>query len=364
VKKNDESLFDMFQDPIMTMVALILLATLWMILPGESKERSADYYQRKESIDSLRTMVDVIDKEINMLEIQLRRMQRELDWTEDKVAELSEEERKKAEAKAEEFTRNAEQLREKIERRKRELKRLDKMLAKARKKAIHSPRGESIRPIEDSIRTMEGTFDKKIEELADAQQQRREEEKASQDRQAGRDQLQAIKEELAQELKMKKIKRQELEEQLIALTNRPKTDATSGFRQRVPTNKSLYYVHLKGGRLLPVDNLHYSIKTGYWEMDNGKTVRATVKAPLSSAKWETISAISNATSAFLSALNRIDNSEYCIIFLIDTKSFTIFREARSIARKKGFEVGWEPFERDEIILVSKTYAGGDTEVEK
>ena len=118
MKKKDESLFHMFQDPIMTMVAMIFLATLWMILPGKSKAKPSEYYQNKSEIDSLQVVLDDLDREINLHEIHARRMIRELAWIAKKLSDVKEDDKHQLDSIASEMSRRKDELQMKIQRKK------------------------------------------------------------------------------------------------------------------------------------------------------------------------------------------------------------------------------------------------------
>jgi len=366
-RKKDESLFDMFQDPIMTMVAMILLATLWMILPGQSQEKTKSYYDRKESIDSLQDIVNVYDKEINMLEIQLRRMKRDCDWTTEKVANLPDTHAVTADSARDDVARSLDECKDRIRRRKEDLRRVEQLLARARKKAEHSPLGESIRSLHQEMNAADGLLDKKMRELVDLENRRIEAQHRKEERASELGRLKSLYAELQQEVSLKSDKQQRLEKELEAMGNDANpvdvSNSPGSITEMESTDKKIFYLQLKNSALLPLDEMHYSTRNGHIKMDNGSMVAASEYTPLSSAEWETAPMIAQSGSDFQTALEKLDAHTYCIIFLVDTRSFPLFRKAREIARKKGFELGWQPFTNNNVVLVSRG-KDDDIEIEK
>jgi len=354
MKRKDESLFEMFQDPIMTMIAVLLLMTLWMILPGESRTGTPREHERREAADSLGRVVQDVDKEINLQEIQLRRMKRELDWTTEKLAGMSEEERRVAAKGAGSVEEDAEQMRSKTQRMKEELDRLEATLEAARKKAVHSSGGEGIRSVEDAIRENSGALQKNMEALAQTARDRQAAESEYRSRQSQEEKLRQLQSDLAQELAAKQERRRNVERQIADL-DKSKPSPGKGFSVYKETNKKIFYVRLAKGRLLPVDNIHYSVRNGYLTMKNGQTVSASEKEPFGSATWDAADRIGQAGSEYIRALSKIDAAEYCVYFLVDRYSFDLFRRARQIARDKGFDIGWDPNEDEKIVLIDKDF---------
>lgn len=69
---------------------------------------------------------------------------------------------------------------------------------------------------------------------------------------------------------------------------------------------------------------------------------------------ETVEELKKKSSKYSKLLEKFDKSKEWIAFLVDDKSLEVFREARSIATKEGFSVGWDPgtvtFPYEEIII--------------
>lgn len=62
--------------------------------------------------------------------------------------------------------------------------------------------------------------------------------------------------------------------------------------------------------------------------------------------------IQSPDSAFQRELKRLDPKRQHVVFMVRADSFAAFQAARSLARKRGFRAGWEPFEK------SGTLGGG------
>jgi hypothetical protein len=64
---------------------------------------------------------------------------------------------------------------------------------------------------------------------------------------------------------------------------------------------------------------------------------------------ETITELDDPNSKFQSILSQLDKSQQYIAFLVRDDSFNIFRKAREVADKAGFDTGWELLGIDEPI---------------
>jgi hypothetical protein len=366
MKKKNDSLFELFQDPIMTMVAMILLATLWMILPDEAKAKGTAESHDRKSTDSLHALIDKADKEINLHEIQGRRMVRELAWFEEKSGQIPESERRKADSASNDMAQKAEKLRQLASQRVEELRRLEAMLDAARKHGIRNPHGESIASVEQLLSQTQGEYEKNMSDLARLQLDLHETEARAADRRIKLEDLGRDRDELQRELASKKEERGKLQQELDALLGKPKSEGTGKFEVIYENKKDRLWIKLSNDRLLPVNRRYFDVKTGYLSMADGKitSTRGSQYSPYSSAPWQTISEINAPGGPFLSALDKVSPSDHCVVFLVDQYSFKVYREARKIARTKGFEVGWEHYEKEDVVFSQGDDDGGGLRTSK
>jgi len=71
--------------------------------------------------------------------------------------------------------------------------------------------------------------------------------------------------------------------------------------------------------------------------------------PVSGSQGEDTRAIQPNNSKYQTKLRELDSKKNHIYFLVRADSFEIFQEARRIAVKNGFQVGWEPMPTDSPI---------------
>jgi hypothetical protein len=360
MKRKTESLFELFQDPIMTMVAMILLSTLWMILPDKTHSKEALNPRERALADSLHVVIDKMDKEINLNEIQGRRLVRELTWLEEKAGKIPETERRKADSASKDMAQQAEKLRQLASQRMEELRRLDEMLNGARRHGVRNPHGESIGSIEQLLNQVQGEYEKNMSDLARVQLDLRETEARAADYQKKVADLGRNRDELQRELAAKRDERVKLQQDLDVLASKPKLENTGNFEVVYANKKDRLWIKLSNGRLLPLNRRYFDVKTGYLTMADGKitSTRGSQYSAYSSAPWQKISEINTPGGPFLSALEKVSPSDHCVVFLLDRYSFAMYREARAIARSKGFEVGWEVYEKEDVVLGQESGDGG------
>ena len=73
---------------------------------------------------------------------------------------------------------------------------------------------------------------------------------------------------------------------------------------------------------------------------------------------ESVEELPQADSEFRETLEDLDPSSEYLAFIVRPDSFDAFREARSQARRVGFEVGWEPYEEETPIAFTAFGSGG------
>ena len=82
-----------------------------------------------------------------------------------------------------------------------------------------------------------------------------------------------------------------------------------------------------------------------------------VYEPLAANTGESARELSQANSKFQSIIKNLNPQTDYLAFIVRPDSFAAFRQAREIAWKQGFDVGWEPMKSDTLIEFS---SGGRT----
>src|SRR3990172_13411883 len=74
MKKDEFSFFEIFQDPLMTIIALVLLGTVWMIFPGTSKSNNPEVSEMRNENESLMQEVAVLEEKIEKLKAEHQKL--------------------------------------------------------------------------------------------------------------------------------------------------------------------------------------------------------------------------------------------------------------------------------------------------
>lgn len=72
--------------------------------------------------------------------------------------------------------------------------------------------------------------------------------------------------------------------------------------------------------------------------------------PVFGSKGENAQELKIENSKFNAVLNSLDPNYNFIAFIVRPDSFALFRTARSEALSQGFDVGWEPFKQDRVLV--------------
>jgi len=259
MRRTSFSFMELFQDPIFTILALILLATMPMVFPGEGKHFDPQVQGLMEEIKAI-----------------------------------------------EKFIRDHKEIIRQLEQQKKE------------KEAEYQ-----------GLREMK---QKKLDSKALEQQQ-----------------LKTLKD-LQNTLAARRREVEKLKAELTRLNSRRGNFAPSGFHALEDSPKKDFYIQLAGNRLYPVDNQHFSARDAYATIAGGKTIPVTVKTRKSKATGDRLEDLGKPGSEIEKVLKKLDARQQRIIFLVQRDSFPIFRRARELVFKRGFECGWLFTSRQEIIL--------------
>lgn len=349
--RKETSVLEIFQDPLLILVALILLGTLWIIIPAERSEPAGglSVSQIIKETEKLREDIDSLNAKMKELEAELQRLRDEIH-----VIEISEKDTKEEEAIANQKVNQLEQemnnLRKIIQNKKAELKRLEKELEEARKQAEDAKLAEELdrklKELKEEIDNKEGflkTLEEKMRMARESQKTREEEQR----RHLGEMQHQV-------DAEKKKIK--ELEKEKGEL-ERFVPGGIGTYSPDLVENKEQVTFEAVNNRLVLINEKNYDIEA-FRTMHNGKIVTAAKLTRKGSAVSEPINKIIESGSEFQKELGKLDPQKHYIFFGVQRDSFEVFLEARQIAWKKGFVVAWHPLNEGPI------YAGeGGEEVE-
>jgi hypothetical protein len=167
-------------------------------------------------------------------------------------------------------------------------------------------------------------------------------------------QLGAEAEQLGQQLASRQTEIKRL--QLTLERTRGPGDGSGVGSPRIIADKNLkpVFVHVIGGRALPVDSEHYDIKRGVIQ---GTQTRASQYSK--SKPGETADEIRKPNSKLEAYLKDIDTSKQYLLCYVEPDSFQMFREVRKFARERGIQVGWDPTNEPGGTLTF-TSAGGSS----
>jgi|GEM_PF-3159121 len=80
MRKDNADVLEMFQDPLLTIIALILLCTVWMIIPKAPDPIDPRAFTAQNAIDSLQISQQAMDKLMQENLAKVEELQKELAW--------------------------------------------------------------------------------------------------------------------------------------------------------------------------------------------------------------------------------------------------------------------------------------------
>jgi len=80
---------------------------------------------------------------------------------------------------------------------------------------------------------------------------------------------------------------------------------------------------------------------GFWPFSQRREIFIII-TPFENVRGETLDDIKKDSSQFKRLINSLDPKKNWIAFLVDEESIRLFKEARKLALKRGFKVGWDP----------------------
>jgi len=333
MREEECSFLDVFRDPLLTIIALALMSTVWIVIPSGSVEPSSEnnalkmedeIYRLKKEIDLLKKTIDNYMSKIEILREELYLKEKQL----------------KKSGKITKLIQQIDRLKRLINSKNIELNRLKKELEAATaesKKSLRIHKSiEEIRRIKESIRDKEvqlKILEEKIKSLKRKQTKRVE--RSNEEQNIIRSTQRQIE-----------LKEQELEKYHYELNKIMKLAQGLGFGEytesKIKDKKPVYFQAIDN-RVILIDKDNYDIETHY-TMENGQVVvygRLTKKG---SVKGDSITDIVSSISDFQKKLNKCNPSKDYLVFMVNKYSYDVFRKARAIAFQKKFHVGWWPKE--------------------
>ncbi len=347
MKEDGASFLEIFQDPLLTIVALILLNTTWVVIPERIEPE-----EHKPSVK--REVVSIGDK-INKLKIEIKGKQEELKWLKKKIEELNAILHEGGED-IDQINQKIQELQTEIEKKQEELKQLEDALNKAKEELAGLPQVENAGDLYSKVSELEREIEEKRSELSHLENQIA---IARQDEGKVREQADAQKRLIAQlqnELKAKLGETEKLKAEISRI------GSGGGYRPFIKSDKDAFLIEMENNRLYPVNLDNIDDLKKYYDCTYYKSEKTLVLKRKASIKGEDISEIERSDSSFSKILNKAIKEERPITFFLSGDSFKIFRRAREIAQDKGVGVGWWIHSDEKGVIVIGIGTGSGTKV--
>ncbi len=370
MKKNDMQFLEIMQDPLLTMVALVLFGTLWIIIPGDRGGPAGKISPRE-----IRAQLLELDKVVATLEAQINGHQAELDamrntqtdWSSSSLA-AEKEANAEVSAAASEVERLKGMLAEKNKEYSQAQSRLEKQnQSQPEEAALIADLERRVRELEKEVYDREA---RRAENQKAIEAKAREATSEDPAKKGVASELPAPAPEKAQE-EARKIPRQiELEEEQIAKLKpereglgkvvKDKRGAGEYTPEPVKGKKQIGF-EADGGRLYLLVKENRVVKDNYetnsYIQVRGNYLTQTTEATRKpSTSGETITEIQGTTSNYRKILAGVTPEECYLVFLVKKDSFGLFLQARLIAEQAGFRVGWDPH-KDKTIKLGEGEGG-------
>jgi len=341
-EKEETSILGIFQDPLLMLIALILLGTLWVVIPAKQPTPTQDTVnlEIKKEIDKFKEDIASIEKKIKELREEIDRLAEEINIMETREREIQ---KKKAEEKSEINRLNQEvaALKALLQAKKEKLKKLEKELEKARKQKqeakLVNEIEQKIRELKKEINEREALLKKLEDKLKETRKRKIEynEEKKGQE-----EAIRALQQQV--DLEKEAVRKLEIEKGKLGTLLKERSGLGKYSTEAVKGKQVVGFEAVKN-KLVLIDEKNYKIEA-YRTMYMERIETAAKLTRKSSAKSESMDRIKNAGSEFLKELNKVKPETHFILFVVQKDSFKIFLAARQIAWQKGFAVSWEPWE--------------------
>ncbi|TKJ36905.1 hypothetical protein CEE37_14415 [candidate division LCP-89 bacterium B3_LCP] len=397
--KEETSVLDIFQDPLLTIIALILLGTIWVIIPTTgTKSTDVDGLVQSEEdrerfrgdIANIESTIRNLENEIRTFEMNLQILEAEVKVTaasqeaekevadrlegekrrlyyvvQSKIAELN---RLKIElekaVKDADKTELLEELDQKITNLEREIERLRRVLETTQARIRDDEQLNSIdretTKLRDDINRLKSELQEKKTEAQSADQARELGNRITELEETITQKevlLESIEEEIAQN---DSLLQQQLSEQVNHTTllereislYKEDTDNIAAEKDELKTKLKDLTNKLnpddpdavEGKKLIgfeAVNNKLYRVNENNYEYRNlNDHFQQLTKKP--HVKGDSFDELDNPDCVFRQELNKLNPNEHWLKFIVRKNSFDLYIKARDIAWKKKFVVGWWP----------------------
>lgn len=333
--QEEQSIFEIFQDPLLTIVALIMLGTLWIVVPRPGEADKSGSHAAVVEIEQIKQQISMLNSRIEDLQKELERLMALLTGAEASAVESDQAARRKLQDLLQEVAR----ARAEVEDLQQRLKTLREKLDQAR------TQGEDARLVAD----LEAQIQRLQQELAVKQAQLKQLEQELQrfvaaNQQAEREQhAQAGRmDELRRRLQMEKAALQQLEAEKAklekALEDRP---GFAEYSLDIVKNKEPVFFEADGNLLSAINEKNYDMNS-FPQMISGRMATVVKIERKKSAITEPVGKLAEVGSQFQQELKKLNKQKSYVVFLVRKDSFEVFRQAREIAWRQGLQVGWQP----------------------
>lgn len=333
MKEDGASFLEIFQDPLLTIVALILLNTTWVVIP--------ERIEPVEHKPSVKKVVISIEDKINQQKIEIKRKQEELGWLKKKIEELNAMLQEGGED-INQINQKIQELQTEIENKKEELKQLEDALKKAKEELAGLPQVENIEELYARISKLEREIADRRSELSQLEEQIKIAKKHKTDTEA---QIDAQKKLIAQlQVKLKAI----LEEIKNLESKLQEEEFAGGFQAVFESNKKDKYIELVKNRAFPVEEKFYDVQDGSIFIQGSTYIIKWTWTRKASFGGEDSKIIKNPESEFQKTLKKLNREKDRIVFILHNDSFEIYRKAKKLVLEKNLEIGLLTYDKDFI----------------
>ena len=349
--KDDDDFLDIFQDPLMTIIALVLLSTLWMLIPSGGETNAAmisdDMYIKKQEVDRFNSEISKVEQDIARLDQDISRLDKEIDKLDKKLAAAK---NNAASQKAlQSMVDKIELLQQRMENKLDEQKKLREKLVVAKKRQVEM---EKIRQVNKEIDRVETELSASERRMAELTRQIDQRDKQGTDHAEVKNELLELKNVVLQ--LRQAVEKKERELGALKSENNG-TDAGNGYTEyseALTKGKETFEFSIANNKIFLYNNEW--IKKNY-EIERVWTRRSGIKvyyAKLTAKNYingENFTEIDSPESQFQKELKKRDPKKEFVVFKLHSDSFKTFRKARAIASKYGFASDWDPV--DEVWYV-------------
>jgi DNA repair exonuclease SbcCD ATPase subunit len=337
--REENGELEIFQDPLLTIVALILLGTLWIIIPSGTRAP-----QSSTDASSILNEIDKIQRNIDASQQLIERLPKEIDQLNQRVDDTGAEARRHSEEAAKQvaqLTAEITTVRAAVEAKKAELRRLEEELAARRKSssetALLAELEEKTRQIKEHIAARDALLKGLEKRLQEAETQQR---MIQTQNDKERSKTEQFKTQLAVEQKAVEALQKEKADLEKILRQWP---GTGEYSVKAVSGKEPILFEATGNRLVLMNRENYDgepVRTTV----NGKDQSIVQVRKKKSVSGESLDGISGEKSIFRREINKASQAKKYVVFMVRKDSFEIFQKARQMAWQKGFKVGWQPSE--------------------